>query len=66
MIHSTTNTSALNSTAAARRRAGLDFEAGRAAGSGTLMTGNSNGAMRVMSRHGRKRFNRRSQFIAIA
>jgi hypothetical protein len=58
MIHSTANTRRLNITAAARRRAGLDFEAGRAAGSGGLMTDNSNGAMRILSLQGRHRFNR--------
>src|SRR5262245_43335107 len=43
MVHSAANTSKLSITAAARRRVGLDFEAGRATGSGALMTGNSNG-----------------------
>ena len=41
MIHSTTKTSPLSITATAMRRAGLLFDAGRAAGSGGFMTGNS-------------------------
>jgi hypothetical protein len=41
MIHSTTKTSPLRITATARRRAGLLFDAGRPAGSGEFMTGNS-------------------------
>ena len=43
MIHSTANTSPLRITAAAMRRAGLLFDAGRTAGSGEFMTGNSTG-----------------------
>jgi len=57
MIHSAMKTIPLNMTAAARRRAGLEFDAGRAAGSGGLMTAIPL-AMRVMSPQGRKRFNR--------
>jgi hypothetical protein len=57
MVHSTANTSTLNITAAASRRVGLDFEAGRAAGSGGLMTAIPRAAMRVMSPQVRKRFN---------
>jgi hypothetical protein len=41
MIHSTANTSPLRITAAAMRRAGLLFGAGRTAGSGEFMTGYS-------------------------